>query len=145
MGGMDQRKIHMMAREELPLLGFRSPICLHTPILLGLDGTKMSSSKGNNISIDDTEENVTKKIEKAFCPAGVVESNPVLDLFKYHILIRYPSITIERPEKFGGNMDYGSFDALKDDFAAKKIHPMDLKKTAARYMNMILEPVRKKV
>ena len=90
MGGMDQRKIHMMAREELPLLGFRSPICLHTPILLGLDGTKMSSSKGNNISIDDTEENVTKKIEKAFCPAGVVESNPVLDLFKYHILIRYP-------------------------------------------------------
>jgi len=145
MGGMDQRKIHMMAREELPLLGFRSPICLHTPILLGLDGTKMSSSKGNNISIDDSEEELTKKIGKAFCQAGIVENNPVLDLFRYHIFIKYPTITIERPEKHGGNMDYASFDALKDDFAAKKIHPLDLKKAAAKYMNKTLEPVRKKV
>jgi tyrosyl-tRNA synthetase len=145
MGGIDQRKIHMISREELPLLGFKTPVCLHTPILLGLDGTKMSSSKGNNISIDEPADSVTKKIEKAFCPAGVVENNPVLDLFRYHIFIRYPAITIERPEKHGGNAEYGSYESLKDDFAAKKIHPLDLKKTAAKYMNMILEPVRKKV
>jgi tyrosyl-tRNA synthetase len=145
MGGIDQRKIHMIAREELPLLGFRSPVCLHTPILLGLDGTKMSSSKGNNISVDEPADSVTKKIEKAFCPAGIVENNPVLDLFKYHIFMRYQSITIERPEKHGGNIEYGSYESLKDDFAAKKIHPLDLKKTAASYMNMILEPVRKKI
>jgi tyrosyl-tRNA synthetase len=145
MGGIDQRKIHMIAREELPLLGFRSPVCLHTPILLGLDGTKMSSSKGNNISVDEPADAVTKKIEKAFCPAGVVENNPVLDLFKYHIFMRYPAITIERPEKHGGNVEYGSYESLKNDFAAQKIHPLDLKKAAARYMNMILEPVRKKV
>ncbi len=37
-GGIDQRKIHMLAREELPRLGFKAPVCLHTPILLGLDG-----------------------------------------------------------------------------------------------------------
>ncbi len=106
MGGIDQRKIHMLAREELPALGFKSPICLHTPILLGLDGTKMSSSKGNNISVDDPAEVVAKKIEKAFCPAGQVADNPVLDLFRFHIFIKYPTITIERPEKFGGNLEY---------------------------------------
>jgi tyrosyl-tRNA synthetase len=145
MGGIDQRKIHMLAREMLPQYGFKSPVCLHTPILLGLDGTKMSSSKGNNISVDEPEESVTKKIEKAFCPIGVVENNPVIDLFRYHIFMRYPAVTIERPEKHGGNMEYSSFDALKEDFAAKKIHPLDLKKAAAKYMNMILEPVRKKV
>ncbi len=145
MGGIDQRKIHMIAREELPLMGFRSPICLHTPILLGLDGTKMSSSKGNNISVDEPEESVTKKIEKAFCPQGIVKDNPVLDLFKYHIFMRYRSITIERPEKHGGNLEYGNYVDLAADFGAKKVHPLDLKKAAAKYMNMILEPVRGKV
>ncbi len=145
MGGMDQRKIHMLAREALPQLGYRSPVCLHTPILLGLDGTKMSSSKGNNISVDEPEESVTAKISKAFCPIGVAENNPVIDLFKYHVFMRYPAVTIERPEKHGGNSEYTSFESLKEDFAAKKIHPMDLKKAAAKYMNMILEPVRKKV
>jgi tyrosyl-tRNA synthetase len=145
MGGIDQRKIHMIAREQLPTMGFRSPVCLHTPILLGLDGTKMSSSKGNNISVDEPAESVTKKIEKAFCPIGVVENNPVLDIFRYHIFMRYPAITIERPEKHGGNLEFGSYEALKADFAEKKVHPMDLKKAAAKYMNEILEPVRNKV
>jgi tyrosyl-tRNA synthetase len=144
-GGIDQRKIHMIAREQLPTMGFKSPVCLHTPILLGLDGTKMSSSKGNNISVDEPAESVTKKIDKAFCPIGVVENNPVLDLFRYHIFMRYPAITIERPEKHGGNMEFTSFEALKSAFAEKKVHPMDLKKAAAKYMNTILEPVRKKV
>jgi tyrosyl-tRNA synthetase len=145
MGGIDQRKIHMIAREQLPQMGFKSPVCLHTPILLGLDGTKMSSSKGNNISVDEPEEAVTKKIEKAFCPAGVVDNNPVLDLFKYHIFIRYPTVTIERPEKHGGSLTYDSYEALKADFGARKVHPLDLKKAAASYMNLILEPVRNKV
>ncbi len=145
MGGIDQRKIHMIAREELPALGYRSPVCLHTPILLGLDGTKMSSSKGNSIGVDEPAEAVAKKIEKAFCPLGVVENNPVLDIFRYHIFVRYPAVTLERPEKHGGNLDYTGYDALKDDFAAKKIHPLDLKKAAAKYMNQILEPVRKNV
>jgi tyrosyl-tRNA synthetase len=145
MGGIDQRKIHMLAREGLPTLGYKSPICLHTPILLGLDGTKMSSSKGNNISVDDPADVVAKKIEKAFCPAGQVADNPVLDLFRFHIFIKYPAVTVERPEKFGGNLEYASYEALRDDFAAKKVHPVDLKKTAARYMNMILESVRKRM
>jgi tyrosyl-tRNA synthetase len=145
MGGIDQRKIHMLAREELPALGFKSPICLHTPILLGLDGTKMSSSKGNNISVDEPAEVVTKKIEKAFCPIGQTTDNPVLDLFRYHIFIKYPTITIERPEKFGGNLEYASYAALRDDFGAKKVHPVDLKKTAAKYMNLTLESVRKRM
>jgi len=145
MGGIDQRKIHMLAREELPALGFRSPTCLHTPLLLGLDGTKMSSSKGNNISVDDPADVVTKKIEKAFCPMGQAADNPVLDLFRYHIFIKYPAVTIERPEKHGGNLEYASYEALKDDFAAKKLHPVDLKKAAAKYMNMILESVRQRM
>ncbi|PWB54764.1 MAG: tyrosine--tRNA ligase [Candidatus Methanoperedenaceae archaeon] len=142
-GGIDQRKIHMLAREGLPELGYNAPICIHTPILLGLDGKKMSSSKGNYISVDDTPEDMKKKLKGAYCVEGEIKDNPVLALFKYHITPRFPEIIITRPEKYGGNLNYNSYEALESDFAAKTLHPMDLKAAAARYMNEILEPVRK--
>ncbi len=142
-GGIDQRKIHMLAREGLPELGYRAPVCIHTPILLGLDGKKMSSSKGNYISVDDTPEDMKKKIKGAFCVEGEVKDNPVLALFKYHITPRYPEIVVKRPEKYGGDLHYENYEALEADFAEKILHPMDLKTAAADYMNQILEPVRK--
>lgn len=142
-GGMDQRKIHMLAREGLPDLGYRAPICIHTPILPGLDGKKMSSSKGNYISVDDTPEDMKKKMKGAFCVEGEVRDNPVLALFKYHIMPRYAEITVKRSEKYGGDLHYENYEALETDFAEKKLHPMDLKTAAAGYMNEILTPVRK--
>ena len=142
-GGIDQRKIHMLAREGLPELGYGAPICIHTPILLGLDGKKMSSSKGNYISVDDTPEDIKKKMKGAFCVEGEVKDNPVLSLFKFHIMPRYHEIVVKRPEKYGGDLHYESYGAIESDFAARKLHPMDLKAAAAEYMNEILEPVRK--
>ncbi len=142
-GGIDQRKIHMLAREGLPQLGFAAPVCIHTPILPGLDGKKMSSSKGNYISVDDSEDDIRKKMKAAFCPEGEVKDNPVLSLFKYHIMPRYPEITVRRPEKYGGDVRYNNYEELESDFASKALHPMDLKTAAAEYMNEILEPVRK--
>ncbi|AGB50225.1 tyrosyl-tRNA synthetase [Methanomethylovorans hollandica DSM 15978] len=142
-GGIDQRKIHMLAREGLPALGFRSPLCIHTPILLGLDGKKMSSSSENFISVDDSEEEIDQKMRKAFCPAGQVNENPMLELFRYHICPRYQEIIFERPEKYGGNLVCRSYEELTKVFSDGQLHPMDLKKGAAKYMSMILEPVRK--
>ena len=142
-GGIDQRKIHMLAREGLPELGYKAPVCIHTAILLGLDGKKMSSSKGNYISVDDSPEDMKKKMKGAFCVEGEVKDNPVLALFKYHITPRYPEIVVKRPEKYGGDLRYESYEALEADFAAKELHPMDMKTAAAEYMNEILEPVRK--
>lgn len=144
-GGIDQRKIHMLAREELVRLGYRAPVCIHTPILLGLDGKKMSSSKGNYISVDDTEEQVNAKLKKAFCPQGVVENNPVLEVFRYHIFPRFSSVLIERSEKFGGNLELDSFEALERAFAEGSLHPADLKRAAASYVNEILDPVRERL
>ncbi len=144
-GGIDQRKIHMLAREGLPGLGYKAPICIHTPILLGLDGKKMSSSANNFISMDDSEKAVKKKINKAFCPEGDIVDNPVLALFKYHIMPRFEKITIHRPEKYGGDLHYPGYEELEAGFASKELHPMDLKAGAAEYMNQILEPVREKM
>lgn len=142
-GGIDQRKIHMLARENLKSLGFETPICIHTPILLGLDGTKMASSKENFISVDDTEEEIYRKLKKAYCKLGDTEENPVLALFRYHIFPRYETVVIERPEKFGGNITYTSYEEMENAFVAESVHPMDLKNSAAKYISDILDPVRK--
>ncbi len=67
----------------------------------------MSSSKGNNIAVDEPAADVEKKIKSAFCPAKVVENNPVLAICKYHIFPRIEAgMTIKRPEKFGGDVSY---------------------------------------
>jgi len=142
-GGIDQRKIHMLARENLKNLGFETPICIHTPILVGLDGTKMASSKENFISVDDTEEEIYRKFKKAYCKIGDTEENPILALFRYHIFPRYETVVIERPEKFGGNITYNSYEEMEKAFVAESVHPMDLKNAAAKYINDILDPVRK--
>lgn len=141
-GGIDQRKIHMLAREGLPGLGFKAPLCIHTPILIGLDGTKMSSSSENYISVDDDAASIKKKLKKAFCTAGVVEDNPVMALFRYHIMPRYDEIVFERPEKFGGDLVCKSYEELEAVFSDETLHPMDLKNGAAKYINEILDPVR---
>ncbi len=144
-GGMDQRKIHMLARENLPKLGYGVPVCMHTPILLGLDGEKMSSSKGNYISVRDDEETVKKKLRKAFCPEKQVDNNPVMEIMRYHIFPRFEKVVIERDEKFGGDVEYSSFDELARDYAEGQIHPLDLKFNAARYLNILLDNARKKL
>ncbi len=144
-GGMDQRKIHMLARENLPKLGYKVPVCLHTPIIVGLDGQKMSSSKGNYISVRDPPETVETKIRKAYCPAGIVENNPILDITKYHIFPRFGEMKIERDAKFGGDIAYSSYEDLVKDFKLKKLHPLDLKIAVAKYLNKILENARKRL
>jgi len=144
-GGMDQRKIHMLARENLPKLGYRAPVCLHTPILVGLDGQKMSSSKGNYISVRDSAEEVERKILKAYCPKGQVEDNPIIQIVQFYIFPRFGRVVVEREEKFGGDVIYESFEQLVSDYKSGKLHPLDLKRAVAKYLNKILENVREKL
>ena len=59
-GGTDQRKVHALARDELPSLGYAARPALHTPILadLATGVGKMSSSAGVTISMDDSAEDI---------------------------------------------------------------------------------------
>jgi tyrosyl-tRNA synthetase len=140
-GGIDQRKIHMLAREHLINFGYKAPVCIHTPILNGLDGKKMSSSQGNYISVADTEEEIRKKCQKAFCPPEVPE-NPILQIFQYHIFPRLPKITIKRPEKFGGDRIFMNYNDLESSYGRGEVHPLDLKKSCGESLVEILAPVR---
>jgi tyrosyl-tRNA synthetase len=140
-GGIDQRKIHMLAREHLINFGYKPPVCIHTPILNGLDGKKMSSSQGNYISIADTEEDILKKCQKAFCPPEIAE-NPILQIFQHHIFPRLPEITIKRPEKFGGDRTFTTYQDLEASYGKGEVHPLDLKKSCGDCLVEIFEPVR---
>jgi len=140
-GGIDQRKIHMLAREHLVNFGYKAPVCIHTPILNGLDGKKMSSSQGNYISVADSEEEIRKKCQKAFCPPEIPE-NPILQIFQYHIFPRLRKITIHRPEKFGGDRTFASFADLEAAYGGGAIHPLDLKRACGDGLVEILAPVR---
>ena len=145
-GGIDQRKIHMLAREYLPKLGFKPPICVHMPILLGLDGTKMSSSKGNFISVEDDVDEIERKMRGAFCPPrSTAAENPVLQIYKHIIFPSFEDVLIERDAKYGGDVSYEAYEMLERDYVEGNLHPLDLKVNASRYLNLILEPIRKKL
>ena len=153
-GGTDQRHAHMLARDVSKRLGRRPPVAIHTPLLTGLQAggrmnpieNKMSKSKPDSmISIHDDQESVKKKISKAYCPERQVEGNPILEICKFVIFpeLKTDPFFIERPEKFGGNLEYRTYNDLEEAFRDGLLHPLDLKNTAAIYINKILEPIRK--
>lgn len=157
--GMDQRKIHMLVREIFPKMKWKVPVAVHHHILAGLGepepasdsdsdfvSSKMSKSKSaSGIFVHDTDEEINSKFKKAWCPEGMVEKNPVLEISKYIIFHKFNEITVERPEKFGGNVTYTSYQDLQEDFAQKKLHPSDLKATVSKYVTEIIRPIREKI
>ncbi|KAA0003948.1 MAG: tyrosine--tRNA ligase [Thermoplasmata archaeon] len=149
-GGMDQRHAHMLCRDIAKKMNAKKPVALHTPILSSLesgermDVAKMSKSKPKScIFIHDSEEEIRKKIRSAYCPEGVVEENPILEMCRYVIFPEYGKMVIERDEKYGGNMEFEDYSRLEKMFGNREIHPLDLKNAVAKYLNEILEPVRK--
>lgn len=157
--GMDQRKIHMLVREIFPKMKWKVPVAVHHHILAGLGepevsidsdsqviSSKMSKSKSaSGIFIHDSDEEIKSKFKKAWCPEGVVEKNPMLEIFRYVVFHQLNEITIERPEKFGGNVSYTNYQQLEKDFAEKKLHPSDLKTSAGKYVSDIIRPIREKL
>ena len=91
---------------------------------------------------------IIKKIKGAECAEGIIEDNGVLAFTKYVIMVvkgdRGEPFIVERPEKFGGNVKYMNYESLEKDFAAKKLHPLDLKTALAKEINNFLKPIRDK-
>ncbi len=160
-GGMDQRRAHMLARDVAGKLGFKKPIAIHTPLLTSLSGVgragggglkspdaiiefKMSKSKPEStILIHDPPEVIAEKLRRAYCPPRSTEFNPVIEINKY-ILFRNPKFTlyIERPEKYGGDIVIESYQELENLYKQGKIHPLDLKNATAKALAKHLEKSR---
>lgn len=168
--GMDQRKVHVVAREaamQVKTFAMKDangnqikPVAIHTPILLGLQAqdidqtgeadetamrTKMSKSKADSgVSVHDSPEDIKKKINSAYAPEGIVENNPILNWTRYLIFYNGDEVlTIKRDEKWGGDMNFSSYGELEKAYAEKQLHPMDLKNAVADFLIKILEPVQR--
>lgn len=142
LGGTDQRKIMVLARENLPKLKYDKRIEIMNPLLPGLIGKKMSSSnEESKIDFLDTEEIVKKKMNKAEFVEGDAD-NGIMAFLEYFLMVvkrdKTEKFVVERPPKFGGNISYSNFEDIKKDVISKKMHPMDLKIAVAKEISKIL-------
>jgi tyrosyl-tRNA synthetase len=149
-GGIDQRGIYMLSREILPEHGHDKPVCVFAPLLSGLTGGKMSASEeGSKIALTDDDDAIDEKIQGAYCPAGEVEDNGVLEYLRYLVFPvlaeRGEPLVVERPEEYGGDLTYAGYDELEADFVSGELHPADLKPAAAAAVSAVVDPVRERL
>ncbi|KKR88775.1 MAG: Tyrosine-tRNA ligase [Candidatus Wolfebacteria bacterium GW2011_GWA2_42_10] len=163
--GIDQRKANVIARDAAKQLKISplkigkeiiKPVAVHHHLLLGLDkpaasaedeekqtSMKMSKSKPDSaVFIHDSEDEIKRKIKKAYCPEGEIEFNPIIDWAGYLIFPCENKIIVPRKPEHGGNLTFNNIDELKKMFKNKELHPEDLKNFVAEYLIELLKPVR---
>jgi tyrosyl-tRNA synthetase len=161
----------MLQREVLPAIGYTARPVIHTSILADLTTGigKMSSSTnpvtgGESLTISFGDDTVTirDKIEQVFFsrerdptfedyydaedygldPDEMTLHNPGLQLFEFHVFPRFESVVIERPDEYGGDVEYESYEALADAVEADDLHPADAKPALATYLDKLIAPGR---
>lgn len=128
-GGNDQRKIFIMAAEQLPKIGYKERAHLMNPMVPGLAGGKMSSSEPDSkIDILDTADAVKKKIKKAYAVPREPEGNGMISFVEYVLLpvsaLKHGNkgkFVCERREGEGESLVYEDVETLKEDYKADKV------------------------
>lgn len=105
---------------------------------------KMSKSKPDSaVFIHDSEDEIQRKIKKAFCQEKDTKYNPILNWAK-HLLFwsRTSPFIIERKPEHGGKVEFTNYEDLEKAFAEGHVHPMDLKTAVAKEIIDLLTPAR---
>ena len=159
--GLDQRRANILAREIAHKMKWKKPIAVHHHMLIGLQGrkgpegydenpsvdseisSKMSKSKPEtSIFVHDSRDEIMRKVNLAYCPPKVLEGNALLEYSRYIIFRKAKSVQIDRPEKYGGRIEYFSYEDLEESFRAGGLHPADLKKGVGDSLDKIIAPIR---
>jgi tyrosyl-tRNA synthetase len=159
--GLDQRRADILAREVAEKMKWKKPVAVHHHMLIGLQGekqpegfdenrsmdvaiaSKMSKSKPeSSIFVHDSREEIARKLNAAYCPAKVLAGNAPIEYSRHIIFRKLNSMRIERPEKYGGTVEYASADELERAYAEGLLHPADLKKGVAESLDAIIAPIR---
>jgi tyrosyl-tRNA synthetase len=105
--------------------------------------SKMSKSKPeSSIFVHDSKEEIARKINSAYCPPRVLVANAPIEYSKYIVFRKKGSLKIERPEKYGGTVEFDSFAALERAYSQGTLHPADLKRGVAEALDEIISPIR---
>ncbi len=143
-GGLEQRKVHMIGKEHAAKIEHKF-VAIHTPLITSLKGPgkKMSKSiPGSGISVTDSYDVIKKTLKDAYCPEKDIKDNPVLQICKLIVFPVSENLKIKRPEKFGGDISYKNYGSLEKDFSDGKLHPLDLKNAIADALEVIIKPIR---
>jgi tyrosyl-tRNA synthetase len=159
--GLDQRRADILAREIAEKMKWKKPVAVHHHMLVGLQGkkepegydensdldaeiaSKMSKSKPEtSIFVHDSPEVIARKINSAYCPPKTVEGNALMEYSRYIIFRKRGSLKVERPEKYGGTVEFSSYRELEDAYLAGSLHPADLKKGVSESLDAIIKPIR---
>uniref|UniRef100_A0A0R3RK66 Tyrosine--tRNA ligase n=1 Tax=Elaeophora elaphi TaxID=1147741 RepID=A0A0R3RK66_9BILA len=137
-GGVDQRKIFILAEEQLPKLKLGKRFHLMNPMVPGLQGSKMSSSEENSkIDLLDEADVVRRKIDSAVCSRDADE-NGVLAFCEY---VLFPIIS-PKTVNFGG-IDYDNYKNLFKDYNTGRISETSLKETVKEFICKMLKEVQR--
>lgn len=145
LGGLEQRKVHMIGKDMAKELDYRF-VALHTPLITSLKGPGQKMSKsipGSGISVTDSYEEIKKTIGGAYCPVKEIGDNPILQIARLIVFPRFDKIEIKRPAKFGGDLVFESYSDLESKYASGDLHPMDLKNAIIEYLEKVIAPIRK--
>ena len=162
--GVDQRKVNMLARDYCIAAKIKNkPIILSHHMLFGLKAgqEKMSKSDPDSaVFMEDTAEDVERKIMSAYCPNKEEEKteeksdevedagkesmqlkeikikNPCLDYIE-NIIFSPPDATFT-----AGETTYSDFETVREKFLAGDISEEELKRGLIDALNKLLEPVR---
>lgn len=147
-GGLDQRKIFMFARENLPRIGYRKRCHLMNPLIpgLGKSGKMSSSEPDSKIDFDDSPKEIDKKISKAFSVDGQADGNGLLSILKY-VLFRYLQLKgrpfeVERTAEHGGNISFNTFDEVYAAFRDGELRSNNLKPAISKLICEFIKPLQ---
>jgi tyrosyl-tRNA synthetase len=110
------------------------------PATMGVEKKMSKSDPTGSITIPATPEEIRTRIASAFCPAKVLEANPVAELAQYVVFPWEGALEIVRPAKYGGPLRFETPAAFTEAYAAGGIHPQDLKGAVAAALERILAP-----
>tara|TARA_Y100000748_G_C15218290_1_gene380188 strand:- start:257 stop:619 length:363 start_codon:yes stop_codon:yes gene_type:complete len=99
------------------------------------------SNPSGTLLVHDSKKVLTKKVSKAFCPLER-EGNPILDIWQHLLEPALGKIVIERPEKFGGNLEFDSYSDLEESYLSGSLHPLDLKNGTAAALYEVVKPMQ---
>jgi tyrosyl-tRNA synthetase len=152
--GMDQRRVHVLAREVAQHYDWPVPVAVHTPLLGSLRGGermdpadptaqgKMSKSDpGGALVLPSSPETVRTRVNGALCPPKTVAENPVVDIVRLVIFPWEGKFRVERAAKHGGALEFSSPDEFLAAWEKGTLHPLDLKSAVAAEVSRLIEPV----
>lgn len=135
--GVDQRKVNMLAIEYAKAKSMKQPIILSHHMLMGLKGKndKMSKSDPDGaIFIEDSKDDILRKIRKAACPSEP-DDNPLFEYLKYIILKKLPEVTL-------CGKKYRNIEMIKNDFPVILSNETQFRDDVANYVDRIIQPIR---